>query len=155
MKTARGLLFLAVAALVGSAAAVFGATYLPLSDQDLARRSPVIVRAVVLDNTVRVENLEGRDLPFTITTLAPIERLKGRIAAGPITVRLSGGRVGDMAWWIPGTPVFKKGQEVVVFLNPRPGHPGEYHLTELGLAHFDIVPDRSGRRFAVRPAFAP
>lgn len=155
MKRARGILLCSALGLFLSAVGLDAATYLPLSDQDLARRSPVIARAMVQGSAVRVESVDGKDLPFTITTLQPIEGLKGTIGAGPIKVRLAGGRVGDQAWWIPGTPVFQKGQEVLVFLEPRAGYPGEYHLSEFGLGHFDILTDREGRRFAVRPAFEP
>jgi PKD repeat protein len=155
MKTARGTLLSSALGLLLSAAGLDAATYLPLSDQDLARRSPIILRALVKGSAVRVDNVDGKDLPFTITTLQPIEALKGSIGEGAIQVRLPGGRVDDQAWWLPGTPVFTTGQEVLVFLEPRKGHPGEYHVSEFGLGHFDILRDSAGRRFGVRPAFEP
>ena len=155
MKTSRGILMGTAVSLFLSAVGLDAATYLPLSDKDLARRSPVVVRAIVQGSSQRIENVDGRDLPFTITILQVLEGLKGKVGEGSIQVRLPGGTVGDSSWVIPGTPVFQKGHEVVVFLRPRGGYPGEYHLSEFGLGHFDILTDRAGRRFAVRPAFEP
>jgi PKD repeat protein len=68
-------------------------------------------------------------------------------------VRLPGGRVGDVSWWIPGSPAFTQGEDVVLMLGPQPDHPGELRLTEFGLSKFDIVADDNGRKFALRPAF--
>ena len=155
MKTARRILLVSAAGLFLSALGLDAATYLPLSDKDLARRSPVIVRATVLGSSQRMDNVNGQTLPFTITTLQPIETLKGKVGDGTIQVRLPGGGTGDSRWVIPGTPVLQKGHEVVVFLRPREGYPGEYHLSEFGLGHYDILTDQTGHRFAVRPAFDP
>jgi hypothetical protein len=64
-------LLLAISGL-GSARA---ATYLPMSDAELARRAPIIVRAEVVDQSVELEPLDGEDHPFTYTTLRTIEAL--------------------------------------------------------------------------------
>lgn len=146
---------LAALSLALTASAAFAATYLPLSDAELYRRSPLVIRGTVLDQSVRVEKLDGRDHPFTITRFAVLEELKGAASGDTLSVRLPGGRIGDLAWWLPGTPVFAANQEVVLFLRPGSGQPGEYRLSEFGLSHFDVVQDGSGRRFVTRPAFGP
>ncbi len=129
------------------------ATYLPLSDVDLARSSPVIVRARVLDQRVALETLRGVDHPFTITTFSTLEALKGSVP-DLFELRLPGGVVGEIAWALPGTPTFARDAHVVLFLAPRE-NAGEnvFGLTEFGLSRFDIVEDSTGRQFAVRPAF--
>ena len=130
------------------------ATYLPLPDVDLARSSPVIVRARVLDQRVALETLRGVDHPFTITTFATLEALKGSVP-DLFEVRLAGGIVGEIAWALPGTPSFTRDTQVVLFLAPRENAgAGVFGLTEFGLSRFDIVEDSIGRQFAVRPAFA-
>lgn len=145
---------LLVLALLAAALPAGAATYLPLTDRDLAARAPVIVRAAVVSEQSRLESVGGRLRPFTYVTLATLETIKGRIPES-FAVRLGGGRVGDTVSWIPGTPPFSAGSEVVLFLERAPGHPGSYRLTEFGMSKFDLVGDGEGRRFAVRPAFGP
>jgi hypothetical protein len=130
-----------------------GATYLPLPDTELAQRSPVIARARVLDQVVRLETLNGVDHPFTVTTFEAVEVLKGEMP-GVFEVRLPGGVVGDIAWAIPGTPTFKPYTEVILFLAAR-GETGKatFGLTEFGLSKFEIVRDAAGQSFAVRSLF--
>jgi len=148
----RFALFGLAFALVASAE---GATYLPISDAELAGRSPVIVRARVVSTAVRVDTLEGSDRPFTIVTLEVLETIKGGVAGSTMELRLPGGRVDGLAWWIPGTPAFQPNQHVLLLVRPAEGRAGEYHLSEFGLSRFDLVQDASGRRLATRPAFAP
>jgi hypothetical protein len=137
------------------AAPLDAATYLPISDADLARRSPVIARAQVDSVAVRLEKINGRDTPMTIVTFERLETIKGRLSEETFQVRLPGGRVGGSVLWVPGTPSFEKGQEVLLFLRAAPGHVGDFCLSEFGLSRFDIRVDSQGRRFAVRPAFPP
>jgi hypothetical protein len=130
------------------------ATYLPASDTELAARAPIVVRAAVISEESRLETVDGRPRPFSYVTLATLETIKGRVPES-FAVRLAGGRVGDLVVWIPGTPQFSPGSEVVLFLERVPGHAGSYRLTEFGMSKFDLVPDVEGRHFAVRPAFGP
>jgi hypothetical protein len=155
MNTNRRVLGRCVLALAACLPGLFlrAATYLPMSDTDLARKAPVIVRASVVARETRLEWHNGELLPFTFVTLQRLESLKGA-APETLTLRLAGGRVADVAWWVPGTPVFSPGQEVVLMLAAHPGHPGEFRLTELALSRFDLVADDAGRKFAVRAEFS-
>jgi len=138
-----------------AAASAWGATYLPISDAELADRSPVIARGLVLEVASRLDRIGAQDLPVTITSVQVLEAFRGSYPGQVLRVRVPGGRVGSLAWWVPGAPVFEANQEVVLLLRPAEGRPGEFHLSEFGLSRFDIVQDESGRRFAVRPAFDP
>lgn len=129
------------------------ATYLPMSDADLAGQAPVIVRASVVARQTGLETINGESLPVTFVTLQRLEALKG-VVPETLTLRLPGGRIGELAWWIPGTPVFSPGQEVVLMLSVHPGRSGQFRLTELGLSRFDLVSDDAGRKFAVRAEFS-
>jgi PKD repeat protein len=144
-------LLAAFAALL-TAASLPAATYLPAPDSELARRAPVIVRATVVSKQARLERAGSGMRPFTIATLQRLENLKGSTGE-TVSVRLPGGRVGEVAWWLPGTPDLEPGAEVVLMLDRDPDHPGLYRLTEFGLSKFDLVADSAGRRFAIRPAF--
>ncbi len=139
---------------IASAASVTAASYLPLSDADLAERAPLIVRARVLGRESSIRSVDGQGLVFTRTTLSPLEALKGNLPSGPFEVDLPGGEAGSARTWFPGTPEFAPGSEVVLFLSNDPRDPSVYRLTELGLSKFDVVSDADGRRFAVRPAFS-
>jgi PKD repeat protein len=130
------------------------ATYLPMSDADLARLAPTVVRAEVVEQTVRVDRVGDQDLPFTVVTLRPLETFKGEVGGQTFRVRLPGGMVGGRAWSIPGTPTFQTGQEVVLMLDHIADGSTDLRLTEFGLSRFDLVTDAAGRRFAVRPAFS-
>jgi PKD repeat protein len=130
------------------------ATYLPMADGDLARGAPIIARATVVSMDTHLEAIAGEDRPVTLITLRLSEAIKGW-PGDTFVVRLPGGRVGDVAWWIPGTPAFAPGQDVVLMLGPQPGHTGQLRLTEFGLSKFDLTADDAGKTFAVRPAFAP
>ena len=148
----RRIVFAAVGFLF--ALSLQAATYQPGSDVDLARRAPVIVRASVVSRESRLETVRGRLRPFTIVTLATLETIRGQVPEA-FSVRLPGGRVGGTAAWIPGTPVFRGGSEVVLLLERVEGLPRVYRLTEFGMSKFDLVTDDDGRTFAVRPAFGP
>ena len=130
------------------------ASYLPMSDADLMRLAPTIVRAEVLDKSVRLQLVGSEDLPFTIVTLRLLESFKGASSEETLRVRLPGGTTGDRAWSIPGTPTFEIGLEVVLMLDAIPDGFHEYRLTEFGLSKFDLVSDEAGRRFAVRSVFS-
>ena len=150
----RYCLFAAGAAAMAAGLAA-GATYLPISDAELADRSPVIVRGLVLDVASRLDRVGAQDLPFTVTTVQVLEAFRGAAPGQIVKVRVPGGKVENAVWWIPGAPVFQANQEVILLLRPAEGRAGEYHLSEFGLSRFDLVQDESGRRFAVRPAFDP
>ena len=135
-------------------AALPAATYMPMSDADLIRLAPMIVRAEVLNQSVRLDRVGSDDLPFTIVTLRVLESFKGASTEETIQVRLPGGVSGERIWWIPGTPSFEPGQEVVLMLDAIADGSGDHRLTEFGLSKFNLVPDESGRGFAVRSVFS-
>jgi PKD repeat protein len=159
MSVARRRLFLVLFALGALRWPAGAASYLPLSDGELARRSPVIVRANVVSSEVRREAVDNDpEAIFTLTTLRAVEVIKApnaALAAGDLfRIELPGGVDGETAAWAPGTPAFADGAEVVLFLAPRAWRSADFVLTELGLSKFDVLPDRAGRTFAVRPVFS-
>ncbi len=134
---------------------ISAASYLPLSDADLARRSPIIVRARVVSRQVRHSSLPdgGADILSTATTLRVLEAIRGTalLPGDMFELDLPGGVDGAEAYRIPGTPEFAEEGEVVLVLAPADGG---FSLTEFGLSKFDLLRDASGRAFAVRPVFS-
>ncbi len=59
--------------------------------------------------------LEGRRGIETLVTLAVEDTLKGPVTPA-VTFRVPGGQLGPYRSFMPGTPVFAEGEEIVVFL---------------------------------------
>ncbi len=154
-KSARGRVLLSLFVILAPGTLASSATYLPLPDEDLARRAPVIVRALVVGQEVLPAVEDGQATTVTRTWFEPLEVIKGRIDSETFAIELTGGSLGDVVSWIPGTPSFEAGGEVVLFLSPPPPGNTSYSLTEFGLSKFDLVEDAAGRRFAVRSVFRP
>jgi PKD repeat protein len=152
LSLVRGAL-VAVAFGVVAASSAKAATYLPIPDAALAQQAPVIVRARAGDSFSRLEGPGPGPGIVTVTEFQILEMLKGTVATGSMRLVLPGGQVEDLALWIPGRPRFAPGQEVVLFVAPLPGRPGEFGPTEFALSVFDLLSDTEGRRFAVRTMF--
>jgi hypothetical protein len=94
---------------------------------DLAKKSETIVLARVEDESARWE--DGKKEIYTYVTLRVLEPVKGMKAERgknaksdqTITIRQIGGTVDNIASIVPGTPTFRKGEEVVVFLSAKDG----------------------------------
>ena len=84
--------------------------------QELAKKSDAIVLARVEDETARYD--ANKEI-YTYITLRVLEPVKGPQKDDVITIRQIGGVVGNIASIVPGTPTFKKGEEVVVFLTQK------------------------------------
>jgi hypothetical protein len=65
-----------------------------------------------------------------------------------LTVRLLGGRVGDHAAWVEGSPEFRRGERVLVFVTARAD--GTARVAHFYQGKFAIVRDASGEDLAVR-----
>src|SRR5688572_28262314 len=148
LALSRAAAFLALLSAVQTTPAG-AATYLPLSDGDLARQARVVVLAEVVDSETLVD---GSRRPYTSVRLRALEVLKGSLASETFRVRLPGGQWEDMISWVPGTPAMVPNQRAVLFLDPR-SEPGEYGLSEFGLSQFDVMEDAEHKLYAVRSVF--
>ena len=116
------------------------------------------MRARVVSQSLKHESLENDpDAVFTVTTLRAIEVIKSSgsaLAAGDtFRVELPGGQDGTTATWLPGTPAFAEGNEVVLFLAPRRWRDADFLLTELGLSKFDSSSIAAAARSPSGPSF--
>lgn len=144
------VLFAALGALASDARAT---TYFPISDEELARRSPVIVLAEVLGEEGRWEASAQGEQIFTLVTLRRLEVLKGSLPEERFQLRLPGGTVGEAVSWVPGVPEFFPSQRAVLFVSPFGKDQAHYVLTELALSKFDVLEDSQQALFAVRSMF--
>ena len=105
------LLVVAVSVAAGrsAAAAVLNRLYL----DEMANESAVIVHATVVSS--RSEWSAGRTVIQTIYTARAHQYLKGFLGE-TFEYRQRGGEVGILAMYVPGSPVFQPGEEVLMFL---------------------------------------
>ena len=109
-------LFLVAAALL---AIVANATTLErMRFEELARQASAVARVRCLGAESRWENGEI----WTVTRFEVIEQSKGSLPA-MVTVRMLGGRVGNLHSRVEGIPSFHPGEEAYVFLWAQEGEP--------------------------------
>lgn len=129
---------LSVFATVASATTIV----LPTDDQ-LARKSPVIVEGTVLSTTA----VERGNAIWTETRLAVSRTIKGD-ATGEITIREIGGTIGNRITKIFGAPEYTVGEHVLAFLTATPR--GDYQTTDLFVGKFSEERALNGRRLFLR-----
>lgn len=113
-----------------------------MSLRDLAKKSDMIVLARVEDETARYDANKEIYSYYTLRVLEPVKGAKGQTT---ITVRQIGGVVDNIASIVPGTPTFRKGEEVVVFLTREDatGHPWVMGLQQ---GKYTVVADKDGMK---------
>src|SRR5258706_584137 len=115
---------------------------LPTDDQ-LIRKSPVIVEGTVISS---MPVLRGEGI-WTETKLAVDRTIKGD-AAGELTIREVGGEIDGRITKIFGTPVYTPGERVMAFLTATPR--GDYQTMDLFIGKFSEQRAANGRRLLVR-----
>jgi PKD repeat protein len=113
------------------------------TDEQLIRKSPVIVEGTVISS---MPVLRGEGI-WTETKLAVDRTIKGD-AAGELTIREIGGEIGGRITKIFGTPVYTPGERVMAFLTPTPR--GDYQTIDLFIGKFSEQRAANGRRLLVR-----
>lgn len=139
---ALGFLFAAV-----FIAHVEAITVVPITFEELVADSTAVVYARVAD--VRGRWTADRRRIESLVTLESLRYLKGDLG-DVVTMRLPGGEAGGMIEVLPGAPVLRTGDLVVLFLGGRgPAIPSPVGLTQ---GVFRVVVDpRSGSALVVPP----
>ena len=106
-----------------------------LTLEDMAAGADAVVLARVERVVERVAMTRRGLQPQRIATLQVAQWLKGR---GPqrIVVRETGGESGQGGMWIAGTPVYRTGQEVLVFLARHPEFPDSWRTYAMAQGFF-------------------
>jgi hypothetical protein len=129
-------------------------TLMRMSLVQMSHAAQLIVRARCLDNSTRWDAGEI----WTFTSLDVEEVWRGS-APSQISVRLLGGRVGNITSTVSGVPRFSPGEEVVLFLEPTPR--GDFSIVSWEQGTFRIRRDaRTGNEVAAQdtaafPVFDP
>ena len=105
-----------------------------MSVAKMSQAAQVIVRARCLENSTGWD--AGRNLD--VHDLSTVEEVWQGSAPARITVRLLGGRVGNLTSSVSGVPRFRAGEEVVLFLEPNCAR--RFFRGELGARHVPHSP---------------
>lgn len=119
----------------------------PMTFEQLVDEAAAVVYARVAD--VRGQWTADRQSIDSIVRLEPLQYIKGDLGTS-IAMRLPGGEAGGRIQVIPGAPVLKPGELVVVFLKAR----GPALLTSLGFGQgiFRVTRDpRTGAMLVMPP----
>jgi hypothetical protein len=127
-------------------AAASAVLVVPMTFEQLVSEAAAVVYARVAD--VRGQWTSDRQSIASIVQLEPLQYFKGHLGES-ITMRLPGGAAGGRMQVIPGAPVLKPGELVVVFLKAR----GPALLTTLGLGQglFRVTRDARNGGLLVLP----
>ena len=142
---------LAAAVLIGwlGAGVANATTFVAMSERALARASD----AIVLGTVTALESVGDRAGGiYTLVTIAVEGRYKGDVGA-EIVLKQPGGELDDRGLVIPGSPVFTRGEQNVLFLSA--GRDGTARTTALGLGQFRVVAGGDGDAVAERMVHEP
>lgn len=129
------LLFLAIC-LVSEVRAT---TVLKVSLCEMARISDLIIHAKVVD--IRIETDKNIDTKITtLIKLKVIRTLKGHATGPHLNLSLLGGSNERWVLHVPGSPIFRKDEEVILFLEK---HDKGYTPVGLSLGKFSIYRDQN------------
>lgn len=140
--TTAGLIAIAL----GARATVEAATVEAMTLDEMARRAEIIFIGRCLGS--RADWNAGGTRVYTYVSFEVERYLKGGAGERELTVRLWGGRVGEMMAVVPGTPRFSPGEEVLVFCaGSRARVPT---VLGLSLGKFSLTRDGAGDRILKR-----
>ena len=134
--------------LMSAAQITLGTSVTLPSDDEMIIGSRAIVRGKVVSMGTRMDENERI---YTYITLKVQEVLKGQITERKIVIKEEGGEYGGRGTLIFGTPQFKLGERVLVYLDTR--NDGSLRVHQMFLGKFSIVKDeQTGKEMAVRHA---
>lgn len=138
---------LLVAGLLTSAVSASSSTFTIPSDDDLIVGARAIITGKVLSVGSRLDTRQDRI--FTYITIRVEEVLKGRITKREIVLKQAGGQVADRGSVVFGTPEFKTGEQLLLYLGTWPD--GSLRVYQMMLGKFSITADpQTGQRLVTR-----
>lgn len=124
-----------------------------ISLEDMIRDSVGIVHGRVIHSGTQMVIGDGTMDPHTVTTLQVGNWLKGESSTNTIMIRELGGTYGRNGrgggMWIDGTPQYRVGEEVIVFLDYDPQDPDYFRTLQLAQGKFVVIHGVGGTPAAV------
>jgi len=136
MLIRRGALALLTLALLALVTPAYATVMVEIPIEELIASSDAIVHAHVLRTGAQLETFEGHLEAHTIAELRIDEWLRGTGGERALIDEI-GGTVEGNGSWIDGTPRYRDGEEVVVFLRRLPS--GAYRTVGMEQGRFDVV----------------
>ncbi len=143
--TSRGIF--AVAALLTLPLPALATVVVAQSLEEMTASAQVIVHATVGPEQTRWDDAHRRI--NTYTELKVTSALKGK-PPSTLVVRQPGGEVGPVGQRFEGVARFKRGEEVVIFLEHAPDEPSVFSVYSLGAGKVSLERSRLGELRAVR-----
>ncbi|NOY90913.1 MAG: hypothetical protein GXP55_06840 [Deltaproteobacteria bacterium] len=109
-----------------------------VSLDDMARDADAIVRGTITRTGVRLEFEAGRLEPYSSSELRVSEWLAGG-TGDRLVIRERGGEWQGGGHWIDGTPQYRVGEEVIVFLQRDADQPGRYRTYAMAQGKFVVL----------------
>jgi hypothetical protein len=129
-------------------ARVHATVVLPAEFREVVAGSTIIAHVQIVE--VRPEWADGRRRIDSLVSASVVSYLKGGNSGRTIAFKVPGGELGRYRSVTVGAPVFKPGDEAVLFLSSSDGAP--LHVFGLNQGVFRVRPDPvSGRRMVVTP----
>jgi hypothetical protein len=130
-----------------AAASPAGATVMVVADESaMAAESVAVVSGWVKKVEAALHPVS--EAIHTYVHIEVDEVLSGAVPAADIVLRESGGRVGDLTETIFGSPDYRAGEQVVVFLDRHPD--GALRTTHMAMGKFTLGVDRHGTTTVTR-----
>jgi hypothetical protein len=146
MRTPLGIL-LATTLGVGFAAPARATVLAEVPLDRMAHEADAIVLGQVTGRGVRAVVRDNEVSPFTVSTVHVRQWLKGR-GGDTVQVYEKGGRLPDRSVVVTGTPQYRPGQHVLVFLEQRPA--GQFRTYGMAMGRFALRPAVDGGPIAVQ-----
>ncbi len=141
------LALLFTAAMLSRAVPARATVMVEVSLEDMARDADAIARGTITRTGVRMEFEGGRLEPYSSSELRVSEWLAGG-AGDRLVIRERGGEWQGGGHWIDGTPRYRVGEEVIVFLRRDPEQTDRYRTYAMAQGKFVVlrgVPGSSGQ----------
>ena len=120
---------------------------LSVSEDDMTRHAAAIIVGHVKAIESYWDDQAGQI--FTHIVVTSQEVLKGEVAEDAFTLKQLGGTVGHVRSWVDGSPEFRVGEKVLLFLDTNPD--GSVCVAHLYQGKFSLFTDRdTGKEFAYR-----
>ncbi len=140
----RKNLLITVSVLLLFSSVIFALTLAKATVEELTQESTLIVHGIVQKIENQWENQDEGTIN-SFVTIDVFEYIKG-MDESSLVIRQMGGQIGDWGDVIPGTPVFSKGDEVILFLVK---HQNSYEIHSIALGLFRVYEDDLGQKMVI------
>ncbi len=115
-------------------------TFVRLSDQELTAQSTAVVLGSVTEIEAAADEATGAI--STYVHIDPDHVIVGDLPVGEIVLREAGGRLRGRSEWMFGSPEYRLGEEVLVFLDQNPD--GTLRTTSMAMGKFTVESHADG-----------